>query len=307
LDTHTDAIQQAKRALFAGALPQSPKDMRAPVTNGDGTIATFLPTIFRARSVDIDGKNYGHLRIFTLNVNDPQVFVEEFVRLLESLPMTGLVLDVRGNGGGHIHAAERILQTLSDRHIEPERAQFINSPLNLQLCREHGPSKTFAGLDLHPWVASIAQSIQTWATYSLGFPITPPDACNDVGRRYLGRCVLVTDALCYSATDIFAAGFQDHAIGRVLGIHQNTGAGGANVWTHGLLRRLIDKPQYQPLPRGADLRVAIRRTMRVGQNAGGIVESLGIQPDDVYQMQQDDVLCGNEGVLRRAVQLLEHA
>jgi C-terminal processing protease CtpA/Prc len=117
----------------------------------------------------------------------------------------------------------------------------------------------------------------------------------------------VTDALCYSATDIFAAGFQDHAIGRVLGIHQNTGAGGANVWTHGLLRRLIDKPQYQPLPRGADLRVAIRRTMRVGQNAGGIVESLGIQPDDVYQMQQEDVLFGNEGVLRRAVQLLEHA
>ena len=37
---------------------------------------------------------------------------------------------------------------------------------------------------------------------------------------------------CYSTTDIFAAGFQDHQIGTILGCHDNTGAGGANVWDY---------------------------------------------------------------------------
>ena len=40
---------------------------------------------------------------------------------------------------------------------------------------------------------------------SLGFPLTAPDAANDIGQRYHGPVVLVTDARCYSATDIFAA------------------------------------------------------------------------------------------------------
>ena len=48
--------------------------------------------------------------------------------------------------------------------------------------------------------------------------------------------MLVTDAFCYSTTDIFAAGFQDHEIGTILGCHDNTGAGGANVWDHDDLR-----------------------------------------------------------------------
>ena len=36
----------------------------------------------------------------------------------------------------------------------------------------------------------------------------------------------------------FAAGFQDHGLGPILGVSGNTGAGGANVWTHDLLRDL---------------------------------------------------------------------
>ena len=54
--------------------------------------------------------------------------------------------------------------------------------------------------------------------------------------------MLVTDARCYSATDIFAAGFADHRIGPILGVDDNTGAGGANVWTQGLLKQLLEVP-----------------------------------------------------------------
>jgi C-terminal processing protease CtpA/Prc len=103
---------------------------------------------------------------------------------------------------------------------------------------------------------------------------------------YDGPVVLVTDALCYSATDIFAAGFQDHAIGPILGTDGNTGAGGANVWGHDLLKELFDWPAkdakspYENLPKGAGMRVSIRRTLRVGARSGTPVEDLGVVPDE---------------------------
>src|SRR5690606_37725544 len=128
--------------------------------------------------------DYGYIRIFSFNVNDDAIFVDEFVRLLKELPQAGLILDVRGNGGGLIHAAERLLQTLTPRVIEPQRAQFINSRLNLDLCRSHAPSSRFQGLDLSPWIRSIAQSVSTGSAYSGSFPITPPSACNDIGQQY---------------------------------------------------------------------------------------------------------------------------
>src|SRR3712207_9255760 len=101
------------------------------------------------------------------------------------------------------------------------------------------------------------RALETGAIFSSAFPITPVDGANRRGQRYFGPVVLVTDARCYSATDIFAAGFQDHAIGKVLGVDDNTGAGGANVWTHGLLARLLDEAVHDPgspyvaLPHGA--------------------------------------------------------
>ncbi len=73
--------------------------------------------------------------------------------------------------------------------------------------------------------------------------------------------MLLTDALCYSATDIFAAGFQDNHVGPVLGASGNTGAGGANVWDHALLRQVFPGPgsPFGALPKGTSFRVSIRR------------------------------------------------
>ncbi|MFW6096828.1 MAG: amidohydrolase family protein [Chloroflexota bacterium] len=310
LDVRTDDIQEAKKVLYAGSVlvreeRALARGERAAVTNtGDG-LSTFLPTLFRARPVSTPHGEFGYLRIFSFNVDDDAIFVDEFVRLLRELPQDGLILDVRGNGGGLIFAAERILQTLTPRPIEPQRAQFINSTFNLDLCRKHAPSTRFQGLDLGPWERSIAQSVSTGSAYSAGFPITPPAACNDLGQQYYGPVVLIVDALCYSATDIFAAGFQDHGIGLILGVDDNTGAGGANVWSHTLLRELLwDTEDYAPLPHGADLRVAVRRTLRVGPNAGDIVEDLGVRPDHVHKMQRRDLLEGNVDLIARAAELL---
>jgi hypothetical protein len=313
LDLHADETGRARALLYAPrALEQTLGNTAVelstePVAAG-GEVPTTMPLVFRARSVPTAAGTYGHLRIFTFNVPDPAAFVAEFVRLVELLPQEGLILDVRGNGGGHILASEFTLQTLTPRRITPEPVQFIVTPLNLEICRRHKDNPTHQ-IDLGPWFRSMEEAVETGSIYSSAFPITPEDGANSVGQRYFGPVLLVTDARCYSATDIFSAGFQDHAIGPVLGVDDNTGAGGANVWTHGLLRALHDVPAdpdspYVPLPKQADMRVSIRRTLRVGALAGTPVEDLGVRPDIRHEMTRRDVLEGNADLLEAAGALL---
>jgi hypothetical protein len=131
--------------------------------------------------------------------------------------------------------------------------------------------------------------------------------------------VLITDALCYSATDIFAAGFQDNNIGPILGTSGNTGAGGANVWTHELIEQLIRQgtgntdSQIKSLPNGAAMRVAIRRTLRVHEREGMPLEDLGVIPDasqydsesaDIHKMTKQDVLNDNTDLINHAASIL---
>lgn len=308
LDLGADETNRAKVLLFAPHVIDQQQaaeagDIQEGVTEG-GTVPTTMPKVFRAREVVTPSGTFGHIRIFTFSVDDPVAFLNEFVRLLSLLPQRGLILDVRDNGGGSIFASEFLLQTLSPRRITPEPVQFVNTPLNLRICRAHRDDPR---IDLGPWFPSMEQSTETGATLSNSFPITPEEGANALGQQYSGPVVLITNARCYSATDIFAAGFQDHEIGPVLGVDDNTGAGGANVWTHQLLSDLAeDTPEspYVPLPKNAGMRVAIRRSLRVGALSGTPVEDLGVVPEERHQMTRRDVLNDNEDLLARAGELL---
>jgi cytosine/adenosine deaminase-related metal-dependent hydrolase len=316
LDIQTDAVNVARKELYAReavAAARRAVRTRAP-TSVRGSDDTTMPTVFRAKTVETRSGKLAYVRIFTFAVPDADAFVAEFVRLLAGLPQDGLILDVRNNAGGLIPAAEGLLQVLTPRHIEPQRAQFISTPLTLELCRRHAPSPLDRSFDLSPWVESLAQSVTTGATYSHGHPITPDEAANRTGQRYHGSTVLVTDALCYSATDMLVAGFRDHEIGPILGVDGNTGAGGANVWRHGLLQRLMGVtpppdsayPQnpFEQLPEGVDMTVAVRRTLRTGRAAGTPVEDLGIVPDEIYRMTERDLLESNADLIERAAALV---
>lgn len=152
------------------------------------------------------------------------------------------------------------------------------------------------------------RALRTGAAYSAGHPITSPAAANAVGQRYTGPVVLITDGSCYSATDMFAAGFQDHGIGPVLGVGGRTGAGGANVWTSQLVAALANTGRATPalarLPHGAGFTVAVRRTLRVGARAGTPVEDSGVEPTVRYEMTRRDLLEGNRNLIERAAQML---
>jgi hypothetical protein len=290
IDIKKTKINQLKRKLYA------PRDVR---------VRKRFEDIFYGEIRRVDGRDLGYIRLFNFDVDDPDQFVEEFRRVIKSagFPQEGLIIDVRGNGGGKIRAGERLLQLFTPRRIKPELFEFINTPLNLEICRL-APKRW----DLSRWTESIAESVVTGATYSSGFPLNSEESCNDIGQVYHGPVILITDALSYSTTDIFAAGFQDNEVGEVLGTSNNTGAGGANVWWfEDLMNAVRNAPNspFKPLPKGADLLVAVRRSIRVGRRSGRPLEELGITPDHRHHLTRRDLLKRNDDLVRRAARILE--
>ena len=290
-----DAIKEGRRvARYAGKTPRSTAALRTA-----GIIATSRPDDLTARTVDTPSGSFGYLRLWTFHMQDGDInaFLNEVIRLLErELPREGLILDVRGNGGGFIIAAEFLLQFLTPRRIAPEPSQFINTAATLDL--------TTRVESMRPWRDSIKLATETGAQYSTAIPLSDPEIVNSMGQIYHGPVVLITDAFCYSACDMFAGGFKDHEIGKIIGIDTATGAGGANVLGHGDLREGWTGGPLKPLPGGADMRVSLRRTLRVGARAGQPVEDLGVKPDIDYEMTRDDLLHGNRDLLTKAGEIL---
>jgi hypothetical protein len=318
IDLTTDLVRMMKQFLFAPSdvldreqILAEAESVEKLVTNAEG-LSSVLPTVFRAEKIS---EAVGYIRIYTFSGTKPleishdawiDQMVEEFRRLITILPKKGLIIDVRGNGGGYIPFAERILQFLTPREIVPEPYSFISSPLTFELTRDTSD----AGFKF--WHTTISESLSTGSIFSGSYWITEREEANRVGQVYHGPIILITDALCYSATDLFAAGFQDHQIGSILGVDENTGAGGANVWEYELLRRILDGGKYKLIqfPNSSQntpfspFRIAIRRNVRIADRAGTPVEDLGIKPDIVYDMTLRDLLEGNIDLINKAVEML---
>ena len=297
------ALRRAGKAL--GDVDLSDVDVTAVEVGAE----SILPEVFQFGIYQLDGREYGYLRIRTFGHSPVSQFVNEFLRILDLMPTDGLILDVRGNGGGIIWNGELLLQFLTPREVTPEPFHFISTPLTGRLCTPAGGGLSddvvARRADLASnWGASIARSVETGAVFSNGVPLTPPDLANRFGQRYHGPVALVTDAMCYSTTDMFAAGFKDHAIGTIIGVDANTGAGGANVWEHeqDLVPLLpATRSPFRSLPAGTSMRVAIRRSTRVGRHAGQPLEDLGVKPHVEHPMTRADLLEGNIDLITRAV------
>jgi hypothetical protein len=309
VSVETDRVRQIRKFLFEPEIVQFERKIAAisaPLSVVKRT-ETIMPSIFRATPVQTPHGKFGYVRIKSFQVDNPDDLVLEFLRLIRLLPQRGLIIDVRDNGGGRSAAAERMLQLISSRQpIEPERLYFINTPLTLELCQVQKSNKDLGPSGLSPWIESIQRSIETGATYSASFPYTDPATCNAIGRQYPGPSIVITNALSYSATEFFAAGFQDHG-GKILGVDRTTGGGGANVRTHQELRKLFQKSTQSPfkgLPKEAQLRVAFRRSVRVGPQTGNDVEDFGITPDYFHSMTRNDLLKGNMDLINYAASLL---
>jgi C-terminal processing protease CtpA/Prc len=293
MSLEVDLLRQVRTVLFAKQTVE-PDDRR-------------LTGVFARRTIKTPRGKVGYIRIFTFNVV-PNKFVARFKNLLKGLPQSGLIVDVRDNGGGHTAAGERLLQLLgATRPIEPERLYLINTPRMLELCRLQKSNRRFGPQGLKPWLKSLEQAAESGAQFSASFPYTDPKLCNKLKKpSYHGPVVVITNALSYSTTEFFAAGVQDHGLGQILGTDKRTGGGGANVKTHADLYNSFDSsdsPFKQP-PHGSSFTVAFRRSQRVGKRSGHEVEDFGVSPDVIHAMTATDILGSNEDLIRRAAEIL---
>jgi hypothetical protein len=301
-----EQARRAKKLLFSTHLWQSEGRARgaasaAAAAPDDGWLPTPFQDTLAARPVRVPGVGeIGLLRVWSFDVDDDDAFLAEVVRLLALLPQRGLVIDLRGNPGGLIWAAERMLQLFTDRPIEPVRFSLVSSPLTRAMA-----SSPFNRLEFEAWEASLALSVSTGEPYSQALPITEPEWCNDLGRAYPGPVVCVADCNTYSSGDLFAAGFVDNEIGPLVCVGEATGAGGANVWTHFDLREALDSTAFAlpELPHGIGFTLAIRRATRARASAGLPIEDLGVRGVP-YVMTRDDLLGGNQDLIAFCARLL---
>jgi hypothetical protein len=293
-----------------------------PAGTCDGSLGEIEPSLLKLK-----GKRFGYVRIKTFEGDDDEIF-QEFQRILcihQTAAPDGLIVDVRGNAGGSIPAAERLLQLMTPQTITPAPFQFANTAaLQSVIAKLQELSQNPAS---HPTLLSridaAAPYFQDWfqdsqeamfngSLLTRGRPITSVESANDTGQVYYGPVALIIDAASYSATDTFAAGFQDHEIGDIIGVDENTGGGGASRWLHNqeLVQRLkgiVDlQPPLRVLPAGTAMALAILRSARVGSNAGDPVEDVGVKCTIPYLLTKADLVETSRDLIAFACRHLAH-
>jgi len=276
-------------------------------TAPDVPLDTWLPTSMQdalaAKVVRAGRGNLGYLRIWSFDVEDDVTFLDEVIRLLSFMPERGLIIDLRANPGGLIWAAERLFQLFTPRSVVPTRFSLLATPLT----RAMAAAAQNDG-ELAPWRQSLDDAVGTGELYSRSVPITPVEACNDIGQVYGGPVVAVVDANTYSAGDLFAAGFVDNELGPLVTVGEATGAGGANVWLpeHVADALLGTQHEQTPLPGGIGYTISVRRATRAGPADGSAIEDVGVRGDRSYAMTRRDLVedPGNQDLVAFCAKLL---
>ncbi|MDQ3734896.1 MAG: S41 family peptidase [Actinomycetota bacterium] len=301
-----------QRGRAAAALPATPTRAAEASSAGspastDVPLDTWLPTSMQdalaAKVVPVGRTKIGYLRLWSFDVEDDVSFVAEVIRLLEFMPPRGLIIDLRANPGGLIWAAERLFQLFTPRSVIPTRFSLLATPLT----RAMAAAAQNDG-ELAAWKQSLDDAVGTGELYSRSVPITPVEACNDIGQVYGGPVVAVVDANTYSSGDLFAAGFMDNELGPLVTVGEATGAGGANVWLpEHVADALLGTPYEQtPLPGGIGYTISVRRATRAGPADGSAIEDVGVRGNFVYPMTRRDLVGdpGNQDLLAFCGRLL---
>ncbi len=305
-------IRRAKKLSFNAELWRQESVDRAserdplPTDRADVVVGEWIAGRFQdnvsAKIVEVAGRQVGYLRLWSFSLTDDDGFIDEIVDLLQLLPQDGLIVDVRGNPGGLIWAAERMLQLFTPRRVEPTRFSLLATDLTRAMADAPQNQRM-----LSPWRRSLVDASGTGELYSQGIPITPVERCNDRGQVYGGTVIAVVDATTYSAGDLFAAGFADNNIGTIVSVGRATGAGGANVWRSDVLRSILAGTDHRlgTLPGGVGFTMSVRRATRIGSSEGAPIEDLGIAGHRPYAMTEADLMDGNIDLLTMCARLIE--
>jgi hypothetical protein len=292
IDRKTATLNGAWLDLFAGAAttPANESGLRQ-VRVSEGLAKNLIAGV-----IESPYGEFAYVRLFSFEFADSEMFLREFSDVLRSLPKRAAILDVRGNPGGTIPSGEALLQLFSRHPVTPSPVCFRMTSATSRFVE----NKQIAMFQ--SWRRSFENRYEIGDYFSQAFSLTDPKLLSSQERVFHGPLVLIIDALCYSTTDFFASGVQDNGLGLIIGVDQSTGGGGANVWSHSLLAQIAMASggrDLQTLPRGTEFNVSMRRSVRVGSNAGIPVEGLAVRVDDRdrYRYSMRDVLEKNADLM----------
>ena len=195
LDAFAEEVRRAQKAVLVPDAMDLEQEMASGAEEksaADLSTVSVLPDVFQFRAVQGPQGELGYLRIRTFMVEDPDKFIAEVVRILGLLPQNGLIIDVRGNGGGR-SSAGRCCCSCS-RRGGSSRSRCTSSTPRLTLAAPRSKASTvMASVDRRAGRDRRRPSRD-------GLPLAsdyPRDATRSA-RVYHGPVVLITDALCYS-------------------------------------------------------------------------------------------------------------
>ena len=234
---------------------------------------------------------YGDFGYLTLESFVPEkLSVDETIQVVKKLlskelaKTDGLIFDIRSNGGGYIFLAEGMVQLFTPKNPTPMNFVLKNSAAN-----RHFMFETTSDTSLFNIALRAAQA--EGAIYTAPTPLNRAVELDTIGQYYFKPVGILTNANCYSSCDMFSAQMQDHGSAIIFGEESTTGAGGANN------RSLIDTIKalkenlgpYQKLPSGQDMGHSFRQSIRIGKNAGILLEDRGVISDVIVPATLSDL------------------
>ncbi len=246
--------------------------------------------------------NVGYLRVSSMDGDE--AFQQKLRRAMQNLRDTGgLIIDVRGNGGG----SREPLRTLLPYFVKPGEPPAVVNVAAYRLGKGDEPDKPEGYLKdryLLPagaskWSDSERRAISAfapgfkpeWTPPRLEFSdwhymvISPAAArAGDGGFHYERPVIVLMNEDCYSATDIFLAAFKGRPNVTLMGGPSGGGSGRSIPYllpNSGLEVRLSSMASFRP--------------------DGRLYDGRGIEPDVLMQPVLEDYLGSGDSVLEAAV------
>lgn len=255
-------------------------------------VSLVVEDFISAELVNTTHGEIGILRLLSFSEPGIDEIADEVERLLGLMPADGVVIDIRGNPGGDADTVKATFELLSGKE-----APLLPTSLRATKLMSNFLSTANArfGADEDTFLSAGMEAVQSALRVDERFSGPTTSLFTPQTRRpqaYKGPVVTLVDGLTYSGGDVFTALQIDQNASRVVGVDANVGAGGATVVDYSLLVSTAPTV-FKPLPGNVSMSTSFRRYYRTGPNAGAIIESFGVKPDDVYNRTRKDVL-GND-------------
>ena len=259
--------------------------------------ARGLPRPRRPRSGTFH-EGFGYLRIARMQEKETRRALEEIETLF---PAPGLIIDVRGNGGGSRELLYRLLPRLMRSDAEPilfNVAAYRMPPGTVARSGGHLGDRGLYTLDskrfaprnvtaakalLASFEPSMAVDPKLFSDWHVAFVYEPSD-----GRLFRGSIAVLIDEGCFSATDIFVGALE--LLPNVTLIGTTTGGGSGR------------SEKLRLANSGIEVRVSTMASFRPN---GRSYDGHGIAPDIEVKPTLEDLLGKTDSALVRAVEHLK--